>query len=337
MPSAHSPTRRILVIGVNSFSGSSFAARALAQGWQVRGVGRSPEPHPCYLPHRWANPTPNAYAYHQLDLRRDAAAIAQLAADESIPYVVNFAALGMVAESWLYPLDYYATNLLGNVGLHEALRKVPNLAKYVHVSTPEVYGDTTGPIAEDAPLNPTTPYAASRAACDIHLKTFLKQHHFPVVWTRAANVYGPGQQPYRIIPRVVLCARLGQRLQLHGGGASIRSFIHIDDVADATLQIMAHATPGETYHLSTDRYLSIRQLAELVCQQLAIPLQSIADIAPERPGKDHAYLLDSSAARQRFHWTDRVPLEDGVAQTIRWADQWLPAIAASPLHYIHKA
>ena len=79
-------------------------------------------------------------------------------------------------------------------------------------------------------FNPTTPYAVSRAACDLHLKSFFKAYEFPVVFTRSANVYGPGQQLYRIIPRTILSALSGKLNELHGGGNSIRSFIHIDDV-----------------------------------------------------------------------------------------------------------
>ncbi|MBD5781407.1 GDP-mannose 4,6-dehydratase [Pelagicoccus sp. NFK12] len=331
-------TRILLVIGSNSFSGASFVAQALRQGWQVVGVSRSPEPHHCYLPYRWLDSEQQAkFEFHQLNIRQNAAQIAELVESNRIPFVVNFAALGMVAESWQYPLDYYNTNLLGNVALHEALRKVPCLQKYVHISTPEVYGTTDGMIDESAPLNPSTPYAASRAACDIHLKTFLAEYDFPVVWTRAANVYGPGQQPFRIIPRVILCHRLGQTLDLHGGGGSVRSFIHFDDVASATLKITEEAEPGSCYHISSNRFVSIKQLAELISDRLGKPLGNIARVTAERPGKDHAYSLDSTRCRQQFNWTDQVELEQGIDETIAWVDRWLDSLKTLPLHYQHKA
>jgi dTDP-glucose 4,6-dehydratase len=96
----------------------------------------------------------------------------------------------MVAESWLYPDQWYQTNVVANVRLHEGLRKMKNFRKYVHVTTPEVYGTCSGDVKEDAPFNPSTPCAASRAACDLHLMTFFKRYNFPVAFTRAANVYG---------------------------------------------------------------------------------------------------------------------------------------------------
>ena len=101
-------------------------------------------------------------------------------------FVVNFAAQSMVAESWLYPDQWYQTNVVANVKLHEKIRQFSFLKKYVHVSTPEVYGSCSGNVTESAPFNPSTPYAASRAACDLHLLTFFKNYQFPVVFTRAS-------------------------------------------------------------------------------------------------------------------------------------------------------
>src|SRR5207247_10423791 len=152
----------------------------------------------------------------------------------------------------------------------EKIRRFGFLKKYVHVSTPEVYGTCVGNVTESAPFNPSTPYAASRAACDLHLMTFFRNYHFPVVFTRAANVYGPGQQLYRIIPRTIFFIRLGRKLQLHGGGRSVRSFIHARDVAEGTLRVARQSLAGEAYHLSTSVCLSVRELVELICRKLGV-------------------------------------------------------------------
>ena len=112
---------------------------------------------------------------------------------------------------------------------------------------------------------PSTPYAVSRAACDMHLKSFYEAYNFPVIFTRAANVYGPGQQLYRIIPRTILSALSGKEMYLHGAGVSIRSFIHINDVVKATLKLAVDGEPGTTWHLSTRESISIRSLVEKIC------------------------------------------------------------------------
>src|SRR5690606_13817946 len=163
---------RIAVIGSNSFSGASFVRHCLAQGLEVLGLSRSAEPATCFLPYRWLPADVRSrFQFVQADLNHDLEA-AMDALDAFKPaQVVNFAAQGMVAQSWEQPLDWYRTNVIGQIALHDRLRQADWLEKYVHIGTPEVYGSTSGTIDETAPFNPSTPYAASRAACDLHLRT----------------------------------------------------------------------------------------------------------------------------------------------------------------------
>jgi dTDP-glucose 4,6-dehydratase len=146
---------------------------------------------------------------------------------EKPSFVINFAAQSMVGESWINPDHWFMTNVVSTVRFHERLRRCAFVKKYVHVTTPEVYGSTSGLVNENALFNPSTPYAVSRAAADMSLKTFFAAYRFPVVFTRAANVFGPGQRLYRLVPKTILFINLGKKLQLHGGGYSERSFITI--------------------------------------------------------------------------------------------------------------
>ena len=167
----------------------------------------------------------NCFTFHKIDINNDFKKIIELINEYKPEYVVNFAAQGMVAESWLNPTHWYKTNILSQVRFHDELRKLESLKKYIHVTTPEVYGSTNNAwISEDHRFDPTTPYAVSRAACDMHLKSFFKAYGFPVVFTRAANVYGPGQQLYRIIPRTLLSAKTGKKLELHNGRSFNKKF-----------------------------------------------------------------------------------------------------------------
>lgn len=328
---------KIAVIGSNSFSGASFVRHCLTHGIAVLGASRSDEPATCFLPYRWLPAElQRSFQFVRADLNHDLDRLMSALDAFQPDYVANFAAQGMVAQSWQIPEHWYQTNVVANVRFHDRLRKATWLRKYVHVSTPEVYGSTSGLIDESAPFNPSTPYAASRAACDLHLRTFLNQYKFPVVWTRAANVYGPGQQLYRIIPRTILSIRLGQKLNLHGGGHSVRSFIHIADVAEATLRIARSAPAGESYHLSTQRNISIHELVETICRIMGSDFSSVVQITDDRPGKDAAYLLDSSKARRSFEWADSVSLETGIAETIRWIKDHEQEIRRQPQDYIHK-
>jgi len=330
-----SETARFLVIGSNSFSGATFVDYALAKGHEVIGTSRSEEAHQAFLPYRWHGES-DRFRFHQLDLNRDLDAIAALMERERPAYVVNFAAQSMVAESWANPDHWFMTNVVSTVRLHEKMRRMPFITRYVHVSTPEVFGSTAGHVAEDTVFNPSTPYAVSRAAAEMSLRTYFSAYGFPVVYTRAANVYGPGQQLYRIIPRTMLCIRLGQKLQLHGGGASERSFIHGKDVADATYRIALEGRNGDAYHISTDRIISIRALVEMICGALGAKFDEVVEVVGERLGKDAAYRLDSAKLRRELGWSDQISLEQGIAETASWLDKHLDDLARLPQSYMHK-
>jgi len=328
---------KICVIGSNSFTGATFVRHCLEQGLEVLGMSRSPEPADCFLPYKWLSATKQqSFRFLKMDLNHDLGVLPEVLGSFRPDYIVNFAAQSMVAESWQHPEHWYQTNVISNVHLHECLRKMDFIKKYVHVSTPEVYGSCSGLVEEDAPFNPSTPYAASRAACDLHLMTYFKHWRFPVVFTRAANVYGPGQLLYRIIPRTILCARMGLKLQLHGGGHSVRSFIYAGDVAQGTLLAARQGSPGEAFHLSTSLNISIADLVGNICRKLGVAVDSVVEVVGERAGKDAAYLLSSAKAKSVLGWEDQVSLEDGLDQTIAWMERDMNSIKSQPQAYIHK-
>ena len=192
-----------------------------------------------------------------------------------------------MAESWLNPTHWYRTNVVAQVALHDALRQKP-FCRNTYMSPPQRC--MAAPMvagSKSTTTVPSTPYAVSRAACDLHLQSFHQAYGFPVVFTRAANVYGPGQQLYRIIPRS-LSARTGKPMQLHGGGHSVRAFIHIQDVVRhlaaghrrRTRQHMAPLDPGKLQHQAASG-------ADL--QPCWRKLQRIGPKRRGTPGKDQSY------------------------------------------------
>ena len=326
---------RFLVIGSNSFSGAYFVKDLLDRGHEVLGVSRSVEPHEVLLPYKW-QPHKGNFSFHQIDINYQIEELVHLVRELKPEYVVNFAAQGMVAQSWETPEHWFQTNVVGQVKLHDQLRKLPFLKKYVHVTAPEAYGSTDGWLKESFHFAPSTPYAVSRAACDLHLMSFFKAYQFPVCFTRAANVYGPGQQVYRIIPRAMLYARQGKKMQLHGGGHSVRSFIHMKDVADATYRIAIDGVAGDSYHISTNETVSIRELVQKVCALTGRPFDELAVVSEDRLGKDQAYLLDSEKLRKDLGWSHTVSLDDGLEETLAWVDDNLDVLKTLPADYIHK-
>jgi len=327
-------SEKIIVIGSNSFSGASFVPFALDEGFDITGISRSAELNPVFLPYKYSG---RSLEFHQLDLNHDLDKIMALIESKKPEYVVNFAAQSMVAQSWDHPDHWFTTNVVSTVKFHDRLRHCDFLKKYVHISTPEVYGSCEGYIKENNSYYPSTPYAVSRAAADMSLHTFFNSHKFPVVFTRASNVYGPGQQLYRIIPRTILFIKTGKKLQLHGGGTSKRSFIHMRDVSDATLRIMKQASPGEIFHIATNDSITIRNLVELICDLMGVRFEDHVDVAKERLGKDSAYLLDSSKVRNTLGWQDQVSLKEGIATVLQWIERNFDILKLQSLDYVHKA
>jgi dTDP-glucose 4,6-dehydratase len=326
---------KFLVLGSNSFSGSTFVDYLAQCGYDVVAASRSDEPHDAFLPYKWEK-RKGTVRFQRIDINRDLDALSALMKRERFSHVVNFAAQSMVGQSWDRPDDWMMTNVVSTVRFHVLLRDLDFLDRYVHVTTPEVYGSTNGWVREDAPFNPSTPYAVSRAAGDMSLKTFVDAYDLPAVSTRAANVYGPGQQLYRIIPRTVLAAMTGQKLKLDGGGVSERVFIHMCDVSDATLKIALRGAQGATYHISGYELVSIRKLVEIILERLGKNFEDLVELGPERPGKDAVYMLDSSRLRSELGWQDKMSLGEGVDDVIVWAKRFEKDLPTLPSTYVHK-
>ena len=328
------PAETFLVLGSNSFSGATFVATALEAGADVVGVSRSPEPDGALLPYRWG--PHDRFTFHALDFNRDLDRIEAVIRERRPEYIVNFAAQSMVAQSWQHPDHWYQTNVVATARLVDRLKQLDFLQKFVQISTPEVYGSTSGLVRETAPFNPSTPYAVSKAACDMNLLAYKNAFGFPVAFTRAANVCGPGQPLYRIMPRTVFCILTGQKLKLEGGGTSVRSFIHMRDVAEGTLEVARRGTPGDVYHLATDQNQTIREVVEEICRQMGARFEDCVETTPPRLAQDPAYLLDCTKARTEFGWRPKRSVADVIAETIDWMKKNLDRLKKIPADYVHK-
>lgn len=327
---------KIAVLGSNSFSGTHFVDHALNEGHTVLGISRSPEVAEPFRAYKGNHHLTN-FRFIQASLRFDEELIGSSLREFCPDYVVNFAAQSMVGESWTTPEDWYETNVVATATFSNVLEKLGSLKKYVHVTTPEVYGSTPDWIAEGTEFNPSTPYAVSRAASDMHMKIMHKHSGLPVVFTRAANVFGPGQQLYRVIPKAFLSAILGKPFELHGGGQSRRSFIHISDVSRATLSLAEHGAAGQDYHISTRELVTIREVVEKAYDFAGVDFEADAAQAKDRIGKDAGYFLDSTKLREATGWNTLISLDEGLKQTRDWIVSNLDSFSNMSWDYLHKS
>ena len=241
----------------------------------------------------------------------------------------------MVAQSWDFPEDWMKTNVMSFSKLINKLSRIDFIEKFVHVTTPEVYGNCLGLVDEKTIKNPSTPYAISRAASDMIVDCYYKFFKFPFFGTRAANVYGEGQQLYRIIPKTIIKILNKQKLELHGGGTSERNFIHMEDVCSATYLLMKKGVIGEYYHISGNELISIRELVTKICDMLNVKFEDSVKIIDDRVGKDLYYKLNSSKIN-KLGWKDLIKLENGLLKTIKWVKDNYDFLKHEPDEYIHK-
>jgi dTDP-glucose 4,6-dehydratase len=326
----------VLVIGSNSFSGQDFVDLLLDDGrFDVVGVSRSPEKSSLFLSYL-ANRERSRFEFRQIDLNRDHAALFDLLEARKPAYVVNFASQSEVAPSWQHPEQWFETNAVAVARLGNFLKDRRWLRRYVHISTPEVYGTCDHPVREDEPFNPSTPYAASRAAGEMMLNTLVKSFSFPVVHIRSSNVYGARQQLWKIIPRTLIYAKLGRTLELHGGGHQVRSFIHIRDVSRGELAAMEKGRGGEAYNLSPERGLPLRDVVRMACESAGVKFDDAVSESALRTGNDARYELDPTKARNELAWSVHITLKEGIAEVAAWVNDEWERIRSEPLEYIHK-
>ncbi len=326
---------KYLVIGSNSFSGSNFVNFLLNKKNNVIGVSRSKEINPVFLLYK-NNINIKNFSFYKIDLNKDLKNLVKICDKFKPDFIVNFSAQGMVAESWKSPLDWYNTNLMAQVRFHEEIRNKKYIKKYIQFTTPEVYGSTSTLIKENFNFAPSTPYATSRAACDLHLMTYYKTYNFPVIFTRAANVYGPHQQMFRIIPKTSFSILNKSKFTLHGGGKSVRSFIHINDVCEAIYKICQKGTIGQTYHISNDENIKIIDLVKKLCKINNTKFSDIVKIGKDRLGKDQAYLLSNKKIARELRWKAKISLDEGMNQTFNWVSNNLHILSKQDLNYKHK-
>lgn len=327
--------KKVLVIGSNSFSGSDFIDLLLENGeYQIIGVSRSPEKHPLFLPYKKRKK--DLFQFFQIDLNTDLDKLKEITQEFQPQFVVNFAAQSEVAPSWENPHHWFQTNAVATTKLANMLKDIKSIEKYVHISSPEVYGTCHGNVLETAPLNPSTPYAASKAAADLSLFTFYKNFSFPLILIRATNVYGAHQQLFKIIPRTSIYIKLNKAIELHGGGVAVKSYIHIRDISRGELAVMEKARTGEIYHLSPDHGVTVKEVVETICNKMHRNFDTAVKIAPERLGQDKAYTIDSTKARTELGWSPQISLNEGIEQTITWVEEHFEEISKQPLSYIHK-
>jgi dTDP-glucose 4,6-dehydratase len=194
----------------------------------------------------------------------------------------------------------------------------------MQIGSSEVYGPAVNsPSKETDAPNPTSPYAVSKLAADLHLKTYFDSIQFPMNIIRPSNAYAPGQQLYRVIPKATYCSLKHLDFPLEGGGTVEKSFLHARDMADAIYKIITSAQLGEIYNAGTEASTSIRNIVELIAKASNVEFNSFVRVAEGRKSEDSRYWLDNSKIAKDLGWEPKVSLSEGIVEMVTWVKQYM--------------
>jgi len=301
---------------------------------KVIGVGRNPlrpEPFSLNIEKR------KNYQYHAFHLTHELDSVMELLDKEKPQVIINYAAQGEGAVSWKKSWRFFETNSMALAKFSEELMSRDYMERFIQIGTSELYGSVDFAAKEDTPMQPTSPYAASKAAFDMYLLSVAKVLKFPMNIIRPSNAYCPGQLLHRVIPKTLVCGLLGKRLPLHGGGRAEKSYIHARDLARAIHLVDQKAPLGTVYNAGPKEPTSIKRVVELCAESLHMPFDQLCEMTGDRLGQDLRYWLDSSAIKRDVGWEPQISWEEGLAEMTAWARKYLDQLRDWPMDYVLRA
>jgi dTDP-glucose 4,6-dehydratase len=257
---------------------------------------------------------------------------------EHVDVIVNAAAESHVEKSILEGAsEFVATNVEGTRVLLDAIREAP-VERFILISSSEVYGTAEAvPMDEEHPLNPRSPYAATKAGADRLAYAYWATYGLPIVIARPFNNYGPRQHPEKVIPRFVLQALADEPLTVHGSGQASRDWLYVDDDAEAIealIEVELDAVAGEVINLATGVDVTVSVIADLVLDVLKKP-PSLKAFVDERPGQVQRHIGSTEKAERLLGWRARTGVEEGLARTVQWYrenEAWWRATQAASVY-----
>jgi dTDP-glucose 4,6-dehydratase len=238
--------------------------------------------------------------------------------------IINFAAESHVDRSILGPQPFIDTNILGTSVLLEALRSLcpweSRPFRFLHVSTDEVYGSlgaSDPAFTECSPLQPNSPYAASKASADVLVNAYCKTYDLPAIITRCSNNYGPYQFPEKLVPLMITRAAQDLPLPVYGDGRNVRDWIHVLDHVEGLWSVLTKGATGQTFNIGGRMELTNVDMVTRVLRVLGKP-DSLISFVADRPGHDRRYAMDIDHIEASTGWAPRIQFDDGLTDTVSW-------------------
>jgi dTDP-glucose 4,6-dehydratase len=252
----------------------------------------------------------------------DVDAVAKAFDEHEVSEVVNFAAESHVDRSILGSGPFVQTNVVGTQVLLD-VAKAKGVQKYLQVSTDEVYGTLPEDrpeikFTEETPLQPNSPYSASKAAADCFVRSYFHTFHMPVLITRCSNNYGPYHFPEKLIPLFVTNLMEGKKVPLYGDGLNVRDWLYVEDHCDAIWTVLSKGTPGEVYNVGGNNEITNRVITETLIREMGKKWDEVVTYVKDRPGHDRRYAIDASKIKRELGWEPKHRFESAIKTTIQW-------------------
>ena len=264
------------------------------------------------------------FKFYKIDICKQGE-IEKLLKKEKPEVIVHFAAESHVDRSIQDASPFIDTNIKGTQVLIDASRK-HKVKKFIFISTDEVYGEiANGKFSECSALRPNSPYAASKAAADLLVQSYIRTYKFPAIIIRPSNNYGPWQYPEKLIPIAILKVMVGAKVPLYGKGLNVREWLYVDDCAKGILAIVKKGATGEIYNLGSGQERKNIDTIKLLLKTLGVA-QDRFEFVQDRLGHDIRYSLDSRKLYRDLGWKAQTTFPDGVKLTVKWSlahQSWL--------------
>ncbi|MCX5713878.1 MAG: dTDP-glucose 4,6-dehydratase [Candidatus Omnitrophica bacterium] len=236
--------------------------------------------------------------------------------------MVNFSAETHVDRSIVDSSSFITTNIIGTKVLLDACLKY-KIKKFVHISTDEVYGEIErGVFREDSPLQPNSPYSASKAAADLLIKSYIRTYGLSAIIIRPSNNYGPWQYPEKFIPVAIHRVLKNKKIPVYAKGLNVREWLYVSDCAQGIILLLSKGKPGEIYNLGSGVSRRNIDLAKALLDKM-LKTHGLIEFVKDRPGHDLRYSLDSVKIK-KLGWAPKIDLDTGLQKTIDWYTQNLP-------------
>lgn len=239
----------------------------------------------------------------------------------SITHVLHFAAQSHVDNSFDNSMQYTQDNIMGTHTLLNCCKEYSKIVKFIHVSTDEVYGETTQLKSETSVLSPTNPYAATKAGAEFLCMSYIKSYNVPIIITRGNNVYGPNQYPEKIIPKFIKQLKNNEKVTIQGDGSARRSFLHAFDTCTAFDTILHKGIIGEIYNIGTNPYESeytVMEVAKILIELIkkGNNYNDYITYIPDRPFNDSRYFI-SNIKLKELGWEITIPFLEGIKNLLQ--------------------